>query len=142
VEGNTEFRKQILAGRVDQGAARDHEKECLRLLVAYDKEEVSIREVGYALESYEQIVTGRAVRSAFNEETLAARPWTKCKCAICKVIGIHVVIFRGAERNRRRGFHNLYVFSNQLRRHLLPAPEGRQDAAISKNSTKKETSYA
>jgi hypothetical protein len=26
------------------------------------------------------------------------------------------MVFRGAERNRRRGFHNLYVFYQKLRR--------------------------
>ena len=33
-------------------------------------------------------------------------------------LGIHVMIFRGAERNRRRGFHNIYVFNQQLQGHL------------------------
>ena len=26
---------------------------------------------------------------------------------VCKQIGVEVIIFRGADRNRRRGFHNL-----------------------------------
>ncbi|EIT0620232.1 tRNA-guanine transglycosylase, partial [Salmonella enterica] len=29
-------------------------------------------------------------------------------------IGINVIIFRGAERNRRRGFHNIQVLYNRL----------------------------
>ena len=33
-------------------------------------------------------------------------------------IGVEVIIFRGADRNRRRGFHNLTVFSERLRREL------------------------
>jgi hypothetical protein len=28
------------------------------------------------------------------------------------------MIFRGAERNRRRGFHNLFVFYRRLRRQI------------------------
>ena len=35
------------------------------------------------------------------ETTLRERPWKDCDCAICKDLGINVVIFRGAERNRR-----------------------------------------
>ena len=31
-------------------------------------------------------------------------------------VGIQVVIFRGTERNKRRGFHNLYVFNHRLHR--------------------------
>ena len=35
-------------------------------------------------------------------QTLGDRPWRRCPCAICRKAGIHVVLFRGAERNRRR----------------------------------------
>ena len=34
----------------------------------------------------------------------------KCPCEVCKAAGVEVVIFRGNNRNRRRGFHNTYVF--------------------------------
>ncbi|EMC3067100.1 tRNA-guanine transglycosylase, partial [Salmonella enterica] len=46
--------------------------------------------------------------------TLGDRPWRKCECNICRSIGINVIIFRGAERNRRRGFHNIQVLYNRL----------------------------
>ena len=52
-------------------------------------------------------------------EVLADRPWKDCPCNICRKIGIHVVLFRGAERNKRRGFHNLYIFYRQLQRELI-----------------------
>lgn len=42
--------------------------------------------------------------------TLEKRPWEKCQCAICRRDGVEVIIFRGNNRNRRRGFHNTYVF--------------------------------
>ncbi len=42
--------------------------------------------------------------------TLEDRPWEKCGCEICQRWGIEVIIFRGNNRNRRRGFHNTYVF--------------------------------
>ena len=50
------------------------------------------------------------------EEVLLDRPWEKCDCPICKQYGIETVIFRGNERNRRRGFHNTYVFYETLRK--------------------------
>lgn len=42
--------------------------------------------------------------------TLEDRPWEQCGCAICRKDGIQVAIFRGNNRNRRRGFHNSYVY--------------------------------
>jgi hypothetical protein len=44
------------------------------------------------------------------ELTLRDRPWQACNCPICRESGINVIIFRGNNRNRRRGFHNNYVF--------------------------------
>jgi hypothetical protein len=52
------------------------------------------------------------------QRTLKERPWQACECAICARIGIEVVIFRGNNRNRRRGFHNTYVFYRLLKRVL------------------------
>lgn len=48
--------------------------------------------------------------------TLADRAWSECNCAICKKIGIEVVIFRGGNRNRRRGFHNNYIAYQEIKR--------------------------
>ena len=50
------------------------------------------------------------------EEVLKDRPWDDCKCDVCQKLGIQVIIFRGAERNRRRGFHNVFVTYNKLKR--------------------------
>jgi len=47
--------------------------------------------------------------------TLNDKPWEKCDCSICTEIGMHVCIFRGCERNMRRGFHNVYQFHKVLR---------------------------
>lgn len=48
-------------------------------------------------------------------KTLLARPWEKCPCEICTQLGIHVVIFRGTNRNKRRGYHNTWTFYRLLR---------------------------
>lgn len=47
--------------------------------------------------------------------TLEARPWKQCKCRVCTEAGIDTVIFRGSNRNKRRGFHNLFVYHHHLR---------------------------
>ncbi|MHA1223240.1 MAG: tRNA-guanine transglycosylase DpdA [Candidatus Heimdallarchaeaceae archaeon] len=55
-------------------------------------------------------------------KTLHDKPWTKCPCKICKDTGMDVIIFRGNNRNRRRGFHNTWVFYKILQR-ILNEPD-------------------
>ncbi|MEM1577081.1 MAG: hypothetical protein QXT98_06190, partial [Archaeoglobaceae archaeon] len=52
---------------------------------------------------------------SYYRKTLEDKPWKRCGCPICSKIGIEVVIFRGNNRNRRRGFHNTYVFYQVLK---------------------------
>ncbi|GAB3680438.1 hypothetical protein GCM10028857_03160 [Salinarchaeum chitinilyticum] len=52
------------------------------------------------------------------QETLKARPWEECGCPICEDLGIEVAIFRGNNRNRRRGFHNTRRFYDVFEREL------------------------
>lgn len=42
--------------------------------------------------------------------TLEARPWERCGCRICEQAGIHVVLYRGTQVNKRRGMHNMTAF--------------------------------
>jgi hypothetical protein len=49
---------------------------------------------------------------------LTDRPWEQCNCRICRTHGIEVVIFRGNNRNRRRGFHNTRRFYDQFEQEL------------------------
>jgi hypothetical protein len=52
------------------------------------------------------------------ERLLKDEPWTTCSCAICAEHGIEVAIFRGNNRNRRRGFHNTRRFYDQFQAEL------------------------
>lgn len=47
--------------------------------------------------------------------TLNQTPWKNCHCSICRSIGVEVIIFRGSNRNRRRGFHNLGVYTQHVK---------------------------
>ncbi len=47
-------------------------------------------------------------------EVLESKIWKKCNCEMCKQAGIHIVVFRRTNRNKRRGFHNTWVFYNQI----------------------------
>lgn len=52
------------------------------------------------------------------EQLLRREPWNECDCPICEEYGIEVAIFRGNNRNRRRGFHNTRRFYDELERDL------------------------
>jgi hypothetical protein len=49
-------------------------------------------------------------------ETLVAKPWKECSCSICEQASVDVIIFRGSNRNKRRGIHNLAVYKNHIER--------------------------
>jgi len=114
VDGNAKLKAQIRAGRIDQRVARRLENRCLSQLHGYDQGTVKVTAVLGALHEYSSLFEPDRDRTADYEEFLADAPWKACACGICARAGIHVGIFRGAERNKRRGFHNLYVFGKRL----------------------------
>lgn len=119
VDGNAKLKSMIKAGKIDQDEASKLEEECRDVLRQFDRGDASVEEALEALSAYEEIWGGtrraKHDRSAGSRALLEKQPWKSCPCDICQELGIEVVIFRGAERNKRRGFHNLYVFSKQLR---------------------------
>lgn len=125
VEANAALKKRIVAGKVNQAEAVRLEQECLRMLNAYDQGNGSLRKLLTLLRDYDNVHDGRKDRTEDYRLTLEEQPWKSCPCAICRRLGIHVVVFRGAERNRRRGFHNVYVtyrrLQREIRRRALPA---------------------
>lgn len=48
--------------------------------------------------------------------TLTDTPWKQCSCEICRDASIEVIIFRGSNRNKRRGIHNLAVYQDHIER--------------------------
>ena len=65
-------------------------------------------------------------------------PYTTLFRSICKEIGMDVIIFRGNNRNRRRGFHNTFVFYKLLSR-IRNDPDFKLDALQENNLTKRHT---
>ena len=105
--------RPIRSGKVDQAEAQRLEKDALDSLRAYGKGEGSVGEILRILQSYEALYGGKS-RWPDIRRTLEERPWEQCDCAVCRALGIDVVIFRGANRNRRRGFHNLWHMQKTL----------------------------
>jgi hypothetical protein len=83
-------------------------------LRAYDRGEVSVDEVLETVLRYNRLNGDTKDRRAKYEQTLGDHPWRSCPCEICPDIGVEVIIFRGNDRNRRRGFHNTWVFYRQF----------------------------
>lgn len=94
------------------------EKEALESLVMYGQSRVSLETTLKKILRYDSMFIRLDESTehfgAAYKRTLHDRPWENCDCAICQSIGIHVVIFRGFNRNKRRGFHNTLMFYRQL----------------------------
>jgi len=114
VDGNNQLKKLILAGHIEFGNARKLELACFEGLMEYDQGKLPLDSLIQRLAEYESVWHGKKDDSANYRKTLEDKPWKQCACSICKNLGIHVVLFRGAERNRSRGFHNLFVLRNRL----------------------------
>ncbi|KIG17591.1 archaeosine tRNA-ribosyltransferase [Enhygromyxa salina] len=118
VDGNVRLQKRIRAGEVKQEHALKAEAKCLKYLAELDAGKRSAASVVKALTEYERIHDPGGDRSEPYREVLTDQPWKACKCEVCMRLGHHVIMFRGAERNRRRGFHNVAVFYQQLLQEL------------------------
>ena len=92
-------------------------KECIRAVRALDRGNASVKSVLDTLDEYDHLITpDRASLREDYERTLTEKPWKHCPCDICGKDGVEVIVFRGNNRNRRRGFHNTYVFYEMLRK--------------------------
>jgi len=102
-------RKKLEQAGVDVTALNEEELRVLQLLCRYDRDEVGISEVLDAVVEYDQHLTrssdARSMRNKY-EQTLREKPWRTCGCSFCATAGIHMLIFRGSNRNKRRGAHN------------------------------------
>jgi hypothetical protein len=120
IDSNNRLKQRVLAGQLDQNKGRALEQACMRALAAYDRDECTADTPLDALAAYDCFL-GEPDRQSEYWRTLNDRPWHTCPCGICAAVGIQVVIFRGTERNKRRGFHNLFVFNQLLHKELAPA---------------------
>jgi len=114
VEGNPSLLKRIRAGLVKQQDALALEKRCLTLMREFHETEKGLESLLASLGAYEELYNPGSSHQAAYAETLRDQPWKRCPCDVCKALGHHVILFRGAERNRRRGFHNVWVFYRRL----------------------------
>jgi hypothetical protein len=118
VEGNPGLQRGISSGKIPQDRARKLEKAAREAMLRFDSGDLAMKKVLDALQAYEDLYDPGSNHTEAYRETLEDKPWRSCKCDICSSIGHHVILFRGAERNRRRGLHNTWTFYRRLQREL------------------------
>lgn len=119
---NTKLMRLVKQGTVKQEKIVDLERRALDDLRGFDAGRVklesalasvlaygSLAELGAPVEALPGAATVEDLRSRYLR-TLTDRPWKQCDCSICKALSVEVIIFRGSNRNKRRGIHNMGVF--------------------------------
>jgi len=94
-------------------------QECLQALRRYDQGVIGIDDVLESLTRFNSAVQERPQVIEYYRRVLEDKPWKTCQCPICRKHGIETIIFRGNNRNRRRGFHNTWVFNQMLQNPTL-----------------------
>jgi len=89
--------------------------DCLKKIREYDKNKITLEEVMENLKLFTEKIQEDPKLLEYYQRTLKSKAWKQCPCPICKNIGVDVAIFRGNNRNRRRGFHNLFAFHKLLK---------------------------
>jgi hypothetical protein len=120
-EGGKSFRakRMVSEGRASADEVERLEAICLDAMRRFDAGDLGVEQTLDLLEEYDHLITPeRPPTRSLLRETLEDQPWKSCPCEICRRDGIQVVLFRGNNRNRRRGFHNTYVFYRLLQRVL------------------------
>ncbi len=107
------LKRKVSSGLVDQEEAEKLEEKALSSIRAYDKGEETLENTLKALEEYELIFRDRVPIQRY-KDILSSKYWQKCQCEVCQNAKIETIIFRNSNRNRRRGFHNLWQFQREL----------------------------
>ena len=88
VDGNASLKRLIRSGKVDQGEAQRLEAACLNGVRAFARGDSELAPVLDALHEYQQLYGSKKDHTDSYRETLEARPWEQCPCAICKSVGV------------------------------------------------------
>jgi hypothetical protein len=102
---------------------KEMEKDALQALIKYERKEIDLDAALDAIINYDKLLLrntddSRNLKDKYRR-TLADMPWKSCNCNMCKNIGIHIVIFRGCNRNKRRGFHNIWTLREMMKNENL-----------------------
>jgi DGQHR domain-containing protein len=106
--------QRLAAGDLNPEVVDAKEKRALDALRSLDKDpDHDPRETLEAIGDYTQTL-GLNSRTKDYQRLFHDKPWQQCPCPVCTKIGVEVMIFRGLDRNKRRGFHNLWTLRQML----------------------------
>ena len=104
-----------------QGISSDElermERDALTALKGYAKSQEELDATLKVVLEYDRLLFRTSEKMDLEEKykkTLQSRIWEQCSCEICKGVGFDIMIFRGTNRNKRRGFHNVKMFYNRI----------------------------
>jgi hypothetical protein len=117
-------------GRYKQEDLVSLEQRALALVRAHNRGEVGLDTTVEAVLAYNRLFAWDDRRTNEQNEraleatadslrrTLSGQPWKRCTCRVCETASVEVAIFRSSNRNKRRGFHNLGVYYEYVRRQI------------------------
>lgn len=94
------------------------EQEALKVFRDFDKNQAYIDVTLETILTYNQFFLKDRLLPKYRlmyKTLLEDKPWKECDCVICQSLGVDTLIFRGNDRNRRRGFHNTYMFYKRFK---------------------------
>jgi hypothetical protein len=113
-------KRMIQEGKASEVELLALQHKAMDAVTAVDKGRMKVADAVRVIEDYDRLIgEDRDWMGEQYRRTLEDQPWKKCPCDICKTWGVQVMIFRGNNRNRRRGFHNTYVFYRLMQQALL-----------------------
>lgn len=127
---NATLKRQVRTGRLRHETLVALESRALGAIRSYDRREATLDAVLDAVLEYSRplLWTSTLSEQALDQRmdvlrhhyrrTLLARPWEHCSCSVCASSSVEVIIFRGSNRNKRRGIHNIGVFRRHLQEQL------------------------
>ena len=93
------------------------ERRALKMLSEYDAGSAGIEATLDAVIEYDRQLKrssdAKSMRAKY-KRTLEDKPWLNCSCTFCQQLGIQILIFRGGNRNRRRGAHNTLMLYKDI----------------------------
>jgi hypothetical protein len=127
---NTRLKRRAKASGSPQEQLQQMERMALEMLRRYANRRASLDRTIDVVVTYSQELLHASPKSgtpngaakealaAAVRRTLEHRPWEKCRCRVCREAGIETLIFRGSNRNKRRGFHNIAVYNEYIKRRV------------------------
>lgn len=104
----------VTSSKVGYARALATERATMTALRRFNSGEIDVEQALEPLCEYQRMHSPTGDYEHAYRAALQDRPWTRCRCQLCRTCGIEIMLFRGIQRNKRRGFHNLANFAAMM----------------------------